>query len=99
MSLIIVRREMPGRAVVPDRHRPRFPRHAADIVGLRCGVVQTLQQRQAFLPCPAHDIDREGAVYIQQFAPGLRVADYDGMGRTRLQPLTAQIAADVGLRV
>ena len=90
---------MPGRTIVPDRNRTRLPVEAA-LEFLPSGhLIEVLQQRLAFLAGPAFEMQREGAVDVEQLAAGHRMADHHRMNRAGGKVLPAHFIGHVGLRI
>src|SRR2546430_1834959 len=81
LAVIVVDREMPGRAVVPQRQRALAPMKAAGKFGPRRVMVEVIEQRPRFLLGPTVKPQREARIDIERAAPGLRMADDDGMNR------------------
>ena len=99
VALIVVQSIVPGRAIVPDRHRARLPSHAAGVVRRQCLGIKASKQRQALLACHADNVHRESAVDVEQLAARDGVADHHRMRRAGFQIVHAQFAAHVGLRI
>src|SRR6266849_9477740 len=81
LAVIVVDREMPGRAVIPQRQRALAPMKAAGEFGPRRVLVEIVEQRTRLLLGPAVKPQREAGVDIERAPTGLRVADDDGMNR------------------
>src|SRR5579863_4068000 len=79
LAVIVVDREVPGRAVVPQRQRALAPMKAAGEFGPRRVAIEVLEQRSRLLLGPALEPQREAGVDIKRATAGLRMADDDGM--------------------
>src|SRR5260370_36081943 len=77
LAVIVVDREVPGRAVVPQRQRALAPMKAAGEFGPRRVLVEIVEQRTRRLLGPAVKPQREAAAGIDRAAAGLRGASAD----------------------
>src|SRR4029077_861949 len=81
LAVIVVQREMPGRAVVPQRQRALAPAEAAGEFRPRRMPVQIFEQRPRLLVGPALETQGEAGIDVERLPAGLRVADDDRMHR------------------
>src|SRR5579863_8268335 len=81
LAVIVVDREVPGRAVVPQRERPLAPMKPAGEFGPCRVMVEVIEERARLFLGPAVKAQREARVDVEGAAAGLRVADDDRMNR------------------
>src|SRR5438445_10654311 len=77
LAVIVVDREMPGRAVVPQRQRALAPVKAAGEFGTDRVAIEIVEERARLVLTPAVKAQRKAGVDIERRAAGLRVADDD----------------------
>src|SRR3954453_22079739 len=65
LAVIVVDREMPGRAVVPQRQRPLPPVEAAGEFGPYRVPVEVAEQRPGLLVAPALEAERKARIDVE----------------------------------
>src|SRR5207302_7425750 len=79
LALVIVEREMPGRAVVPQGQRALAPPEAAGEFRPRRVPVQVVEERARLFVRPALEAQCKAGIDVERLAAGFPVADDDGM--------------------
>src|SRR6266567_8660884 len=77
--LVVVDRQVPHLAVVPERDRARLPPEPGAEFRPLPVPVQVLQQPDAFPPGPALETSGVFRVDVEDIPPGFRMADNNGM--------------------
>ena len=80
-AVLVVDGVMLRAAIVPTSHRAGLPAEPAGKFGPRLVFEQKAKQRRAFLYCHALEMQRVGAIDIEQFPPRFGVGAYDRMRR------------------
>src|SRR5437762_4318326 len=79
LAVIVVEREVPGRAIVPQRQRALPPMEAAGEFGADRVAVEIVEERARLVIGPAVKAQRKAGVDVERLAAGLGVANDDGV--------------------
>src|ERR1700730_1771584 len=93
LAVVVVDREVPGRAVVPEGERAFAPVEAAGEFRPDRVPIEILEQWSRFLLAPAIETQGETRVDVERLAAGLRVANDDRMNGVLCRQLGVADAA------